>query len=158
MKSKYILFALFFLSIVQFAMAQVTPIEAVIDKKKTTYSTKSHSNYNTLFENQSYNLLQKLQENLKLIDNVNLIFIKGCIQNNASLQNNNTILYVEYIVNQEGNVLSCSLVNYGIRVSFSDSEIECILTEAMNNTFSFSEVPNGINKFYYRIMKRFKFT
>jgi len=157
MKLKNILFTLFFLSIIQFTMAQVTPIETVTDAKQTTYSTKSYNNYDTTFKNQSYDLIRKLQENLRLVDNVDLTFIKSCVLNDTSLQNTNSIFYVEYIVNQNGNVLGCRLINYGNKVSLSNNEVECILTAAMNNTFSFNNIPNDVNDFYSRIMKRYVF-
>ena len=160
MKSKYLLFTLFFLSIIQFTMAQVTPIETIIDAKKTTYKTNQHNNYISIVKSQPYELRQKLQENIKISDNTtNSLFVKDCLNGitYTSLRNNKIMFSIEYVCNQNGDVLSCSLINYGNRVSLSNTEVECILTEALNNTFSFNNIPSDVNNFYYIVKKLIKF-
>ena len=72
MKFKYILSILFYVSVAHYSLAQITPIETIVDNQRTTYNTQSYSSYNTAFENQSYDLIQDLREDIKLIDNVDL--------------------------------------------------------------------------------------
>lgn len=151
---------LFFLSIIQFTIAQVKPIETVVETKRTTYKTSQHSNYMLNFKNQSYELKQKLQRNIKITDNTtNLLFVKDCLNEATytSLRNNKIIFIIEYISNQNGDVLACKLINYRNKVSLSNDEVECILTEAMKNKFTFSNIPSTTNNFYMLINKSFKF-
>ena len=66
MKSKKVVDILFFLSIIQFTIAQVKPIETIVSANKTIYSTNLHNNYKLTVKNQSYDLKLKLQENMKI--------------------------------------------------------------------------------------------
>lgn len=158
MKSNTTLLILF-LGIIHFSYSQVTPIETIVDSKKTTYLTSQHSNYISNVEAQSNELKLKLQEELKIDDNINPLFIKNCLNATtySSAKNNKVIFIVEYVCDETGSVLSCSLINYGNKVSLSNAEVECILTAAMNNTFSFSNTPSGVSQFNIRIMKHFRF-
>ncbi|RPD90377.1 hypothetical protein EGM88_15630 [Aureibaculum marinum] len=158
MKSKKILFALFLFSIIQISNGQVTPIEKIVDSKKTTYLTNHHSDYISSVEAQSYEVKLKLQEELKINDNIHPLFIKNCLNQNtySSLKNHKVIFIIEYVCDENGDVLSCSLINYGNKVSVSNSEVECILTAAMNSNFDFN-APSSIGQFKVRIMKHFKF-
>lgn len=159
MKTKNILAVLTLLLIIQITKAQITPIETIVSANKTIYSTNLHNNYKLTIKNQSYDLKLKLQENMKISDNINPLFIKECLNEATfiTLGDNKVTLVIEYVINQNGKVYSCSLINYGNKVSLSNTEVKCILTEAMDNTFSFNNVPNGINKFYSRVRKHFKF-
>ena len=159
MKSKKELIILFFLLIFKVGIAQVTPIETVVDTKKTTYSTKLHRENKVIVKNQSYELKQKIQENIKINNNFNLSFIRLCLDEAtiAALKNENISFSIEYIGKQDGEVISCSLINYGNRVSLTDSQIECILTKAMTNVFTFDKIPNDVNEFYFKIRKYYKF-
>ncbi|HHC78887.1 MAG TPA: hypothetical protein ENK46_03325 [Flavobacteriia bacterium] len=157
MKPTNILFITVLVLFVQTITAQITPIETVTEAKKTTYKANSFDNYNVAFKNQSYELMQKLQRRIKLIDTVDLSFVRVCLNEttNDSIVNNNTVLYIEYIVNQDGDVMSCSLINYGFIVSITNTEIECILENALNNQFNFTNVPTEVNQFYLKIKKRY---
>lgn len=157
MKLKTLLILLF-LSIIHFSYAQVTPIEKIVDSKKTTYLTNQHSDYISSVEAQSNELKLKLEEELKIDDNIDPLFIKNCLNQNtySSLKNNKVIFIIEYVCDENGDVLSCSLINYGNKVSVSNSEVECILTAAMNSSFDFN-APSSIGQFKVRIMKHFKF-
>ena len=160
MKTKNILIALLFLCILQFTIAQITPIETVVDNKKTIYYTSSYSQKIIIFKNQPYDLKQKLQENIKITDNAATpLFVKDCLgeATYTSLRNNKIIFIIEYISNQNGDVVACKLINYRNKVSLSNDEVECILTEAMKNKFTFSNIPSTTNNFYMLINKSFKF-
>lgn len=157
MKSKYLLLVIFFISFVNLIHSQKTPFETIVDDKKTVYKTNLYDFYNTKFENQPYSLIESLRQDLKIIDDVNLLYINNCIQNNQLLQQNK-FLFIEYVVNENGNVLSCSLIDYRNKLSaISTSEIECIFDNAMKDHFSFSKIPNGVSEFYSRIRKRYMF-
>lgn len=144
--------------IIQISNSQITPIETDIDSKKTVYKTKLFANHNSTFENQPYELLTKLSE-IELVDNVDISFVKSCINTNTyeSISSDKSIFFIEYIINQNGGVISCSFINYGNRVSLTNSEIVCILTKAMDNTFGLNKVPYGVTNFYLKIKKRYKF-
>lgn len=157
MKSKYLLLVIFFISLVNLLHSQITPFETVVDDKKTVYKTNMHDFYNTKFENQPYSLIERLRQDLKIIDDINLLYINNCIQNNQLLQQSK-FLFIDYVVNENGHVLSCSLIDYRNKPStISPSEIECILDNAMKDHFSFSKMPNGVSEFYSRIRKRYMF-
>lgn len=158
MKSKNIVFLLILLSVNQFTKAQITPIKTIIDTNKTTYNTKLHSYYRSVVKNQSYELKQKAQENVKIKSDIDSSFINACLNENtySSLKNENMILIVEFITDIDGNVLSSSLINIGNKVSISVTEVECILTKAINQKFNFTNIPSEINEFNFKIRKHFK--
>jgi len=160
MKSIKILPILLFLSTVYFSYAQITPIETIVDTKKTIYYTNLYSQKIITYKNQSYDLKQKIQENIKIIDNTsNPLFVKDCLDTATytNLRKNKIIFIIEYISNQNGDVVACKLINYRNKVSLSNDEVECILTKAMENKFSFSNIPSTTNNFYMLINKSFKF-
>lgn len=159
MKSKYILLTLLFLLTIQIGNAQIIKILTEIDAKKTTYSTVSHNNNKIIVESQSYELKHKIQENIKIIDNINLSYIRNCIDANTLilLSDNNISFSIEYIGKQDGKVISCSLINYGNKVSLPMEQVQCIINQAMIDSFSFTNIPNDVNDFYFKIRKFYKF-
>lgn len=132
---------------------------SLIDTNKVIYKTNQHSNYLLLVKNQPYNITIRLRENVKLESNPTISFIGNCLGDTtlSTIDKAKTTFVLEYIINETGNVLSCSLTNYGERVTLTNSQIECILNQAMNSSFSLSGVPEDINQFYLTVKKRYKF-
>jgi hypothetical protein len=119
-----------------------------------------HRENTIIVKNQSYELRQKAQESIKISDTAtNPLFVKDCLTATtyAALKNNKVIFSIEYVCNQNGEVLSSSLINYGNRVTLSAVEVECILTEALNNSFSFSNIPSDVTNFHFIVKKLVKF-
>lgn len=150
---------LFNLIITQFIIAQVTPIEKLTDIKQTSYRSASYESFFNLYEKQSYDLMYNLSENLQLIDTVNIAFINNCLEQKTldEIDRTKTHIYLNYIVNQNGKVMSCSLVNYGYnQINFSDSELACILMKGMEHSFSFVKMPTNVKEFYIIVKKIYK--
>lgn len=150
MKTKHIL-VLLFLSIGQLVTSQITPIETITTSdRKISYNSNNHVANKLIVKNQPYDLMLKLRENVKLDSSPNISFVGVCLGEStlSSIDKIKTTLVLEHIINESGNTLSCSLVNHGERVTLSDSQIECILAEAINNTFSFSGVPSDVSNFF----------
>jgi len=148
------------LSVTQTIYAQVTPIETIIiNDKKISYNSSNHTSNKLLVKNQPYNITIRLRENVKLESNPTISFIGNCLGDTtlSTIDKAKTTFVLEYIINETGNVLSCSLTNYGERVTLTNSQIECILNQAMNSTFNLSRVPEDINQFYLTVKKRYKF-
>ena len=100
MKSKKELIILFFLLIFKVGIAQVTPIETVIDTKKTTYKTSQHDAKKSIVKSQSYELRQKIQENIKISDTTtHSLFVKDCLTATSytTLKRNKVFFSIEYI-------------------------------------------------------------
>lgn len=158
MKTNNIIIVLFFISIIQITNAQILPIEKIVEVNKTIYNTNQFTQIVNAYKNQPYDLKQKL-EIIKIADNTNNNFIKNCVNSTTYtlLQNNNARIFIDFVCNQNGNVLACRFIIYKTDVTLSNNEIECVLNEAIKNKFSFSNIPDGINNFYMMVRKRFHF-
>lgn len=158
---KYIyIFFLLYVPTIGILNAQVEPIETIeTDSSKISYYTKNHGNNKLTMNNQSYNLMIKLRENLILENSPNISFVGSCINQNtiSSLDKSKTIFILEHVIDQSGNTLSAGLTNHGERVPLTNSEIICILNNAMNNTFTFKSVPPNTSTFYTIVKMRYKF-
>ena len=131
---------------IQITKPQILPIEKIVEVNKTTYNTSQFTNMVNAYKSQSYDVKQKL-EIIKIDDiTINDIFIKNCINSNtySSLQNINARLFIDFVCDQNGNVLAFRFIIYKTNVSIVDNEIKCILNEAIKNKFSFSRIPDGV--------------
>ncbi len=142
----------------QLTNAQITPIETIVDSKKTTYKTSNHDAKKALVDNQSYALNLKLNRNIKISSDSSISFIKTCLTQSLynSIDHKKSIFFIEYVVNHQGTTLSASLINYGAKITLTQSQVECILNGAMNNTHEFSSVPSDISSFNMVVRKRYK--
>lgn len=137
--------------------AQIKPILTTSNVKKTTYSSYSHPANKKLVENQSYNLNQSLR-NIQLIENNNENHIKKCLKPDSYSKINpkKTIFFIEYVINNKGQIISSSLINYGVKINLSSSQIECILTNSMQNSYKLNNAPKITNTYYIIVNKRYK--
>ncbi len=134
--------------------AQINSFEKTISNKKTVYQTNSFETDEKIFENQSSDLIKKLKADLILGSKIELDFIKDCINDSIILEKNK-YLFIEFIVNQNGEVLSCCLVDYGNKLTLIDTQVNCILSKAMKIKFTFSKTPMEIGYFFIKVIKQF---
>lgn len=157
MKSKILILTIFLFT-TEIIISQVTPINIEYDNNNTYYHTSGKSNYQSLYENQSYELFTKIKNDVKLVDNVALDFIEFCIDEPKlnNIEENGAIIIFEFYIDQSGNVKTCSLKNYGNKVNFTNEEIKCILSEAMQVNIGVSFEDNTPFNFYFKAIKRYK--
>lgn len=142
--------------------AQVSPIETISDGEYTTFSTGNHKQKLSQIKDQSYNLKRKISDantraeykfgsgfNLNSFQQTFTSSTFNFLRNNRSRQSRFSITY---IIDQTGNtVLSCSLRFPTNLVSLSSSEVEAILTAAMNHNFDYINKPIGDASFLFKV-------
>ncbi|GAA4967650.1 hypothetical protein [Algibacter aquimarinus] len=138
--------------------AQVNPIIFSSDDKYNIYKTSlydqqlvnknSQTSINkTLFEN---NTTVKYKINSGFTSDFFASVLTSTNYNSLNSKSTREGLFkVRYIVDEAGNVLSCSLHFPKHLLVLSNSEIESILTEAMTHKFNYFNKPNTINNFYF---------
>ena len=158
MKKINIIIVFFFISLIQITKAQISPIEKIVEGSKITYNTSQFTNMVNAYKNQPYDVKQKL-EMIKIDDIANNnLFINNCLNSTtySSLQNSNARLFIDFVCNQNGNVLACRFIIYKTTASIGDSEIKCISNEVIKNKFIFNNIPDGVNSFYTIVRERYK--
>lgn len=154
MKFKNILTVILFFAITICSYGQINSFETITSNKKTIYQTNSFESNNTTYMNQSYDLIKNLRFELKLGNEIDLKFIKNCI-NDTTILTKSKYLFLEFILNNEGEVLSCRLIDYGNNLTLNENQIKCILSNAININFTFSKIPTGVNSFYIKVKKQY---
>ena len=156
MKLNISIFLVVALLIVESSMAQVSPIKESISQNNyrmykcdnydiTTQTLKNQINLN--------NILAK--SNMKVV--FDSTFDKNFITTSISTDNYNqlkrtkTLFRITYIIDQDGNTLSCALRIKNNEINFSRSEIESILNNAINHKFLLTDIPSGVSTFYHLI-------
>jgi len=160
MKTNYIIIILLsFLT--NLVSAQTLPIKTVSDSKKIIYSTALVEEEKSKIINQSSDLNNKIHKDIINKTIIGLDFLEGCLEEALeesvfeSIITTNNILIFSYYTDETGKVYACSLTNYGYRINFSDDEIECVLSEAMLQSFDFEYKSTPFN-FKVRVDKKFK--
>ena len=141
--------------------AQVNPIETISDGDYTIFNTSNHNQMSNQFIEQPYSLMRMLSDantdtkyksgsdfNLSSFQQILTSSTFNFLRNNRSRQSRFSITY---IIDQTGNtVLSCSLRFPTNLVSLSSSEVEAILTAAMNHSFDYINKPIGDPNFLFK--------
>lgn len=154
MKLKNILTVILFIVITMHSYSQINSFETITSSRMTIYQTNSFESTNATYMNQSYNLIENLRTELKLGNEIDLQFIKGCI-NDLNILMKSKYLFIDFIINSQGEVLSCSLIDYGNKLTLNDNQIKCILSNAMSIVFTFSKTPTDVTGFYVKVKKQF---
>ncbi|MCC4211494.1 hypothetical protein [Leeuwenhoekiella parthenopeia] len=141
--------------------AQETPIETISDGAYTIFNTSNHNQMFNQFSDQPYSLMRMISDsntdtkyksgsgfNLSSFQQTFTSSTFNFLRNNRSRQSRFSITY---IIDQIGNtVLSCSLRFPTNLVSLSSSEVEAILTAAMNHSFHYINKPIGDASFLFK--------
>ena len=162
MKSQTFAYFIFMVLIIKLTNAQVKPIVTSIDGDYTIYKTSLYDQYSDTLENQSYRLKMKLEKSYTKAEyRNNNAFPKDFFQLNLSKTNHRILknnrskqsrFYIKYIIDQTGDsVYSCSLQYPMNLLTLTSTEIEAILTEAMNHKFDYINEPIEDFDFYYKI-------
>lgn len=135
--------------------SQSSAFETIIKDKRVEYRTKNYSKEHKVYLAQDPKITGVLSKSLKIPGQTNLDFIKNCLSTDVlnPIKNKKSIIAFRFMVNQNGKVLSCSLVNFGEKISLSDKQIECILKSGMEKSFNLI-APNNTS-FRTIIMQRY---
>lgn len=150
---------LFFLVLISLiSNAQVTPVISNSNNKYNIYETAIYNQNIETIRNQyninkklsNYNTTVKYKLNNGFTEN---FFISTLIPDHYDTLNNKStregLFKIRYIIDEVGNVISCSLYFPKQLLILSNSEIEAILTEAMTHKFEYFKKPSDLNSFYF---------
>lgn len=147
---------IFFLTtfIFQYSVAQVSPIKESISRNNfKIYECNNYSEAKELLKNQSLAINTALERS-RMEFKYDASFDENFIKNSISTVNYNRLsdsrrpFRVLYIIDQNGNIISCALSIKNNIVTLSNDEVESFLTEALTHKFILSNKPENISNFY----------
>ncbi len=156
MKTYLLNFLLLVIIVINYSNAQTTPITNSVEGNYTLYKTNLYDHHLETIAQQSYDLNQKISNSTIKGEYQSISFDPTFLEQSLNsstftvLKNNKERLKILYNIDEDGNTHSCAL---RIRTSsinnLSNSEIEAILTSAMQHKFNLTNIPEGATSFYY---------
>ncbi len=116
------------------------------------YYSSQHENNTTLFLNQSHELMEKFRKiRLSKEQDPNRRTFSTCFSQSERdmMKINKANVFVELIVNQTGQIVSAAVLNHKKNdYSLSDNSVNCLLSTALNQTFSYEYLPTDLPENY----------
>jgi len=145
----------------QYINSQITPIQITNVGEYTTYSSNTFNSDSEMIKNQAVQTtLNIFESNTKARYTENSGFATNFFQQTLTTSNYNTLVTnrskenrfsIIYNINQAGDTFSCALKIKNNLITLSNSEIEAILSTAMNHKFEYIKKPETISSFYFNI-------
>lgn len=151
MKTIKIIFILTFYTGIQL-YAQITPIVKTENGNFVHYSTKLRDKYYDLGKSQAEGLKKRVAKEVKIIGGgVTGNDLDDCFsttQLNSFVTSKGWIMQIIFF-DQTGKVSAAEIVTYKRYFTFTDKEVQCILTKIVNAKLQL-EFSNGYFNFYYK--------